>query len=205
MIKGGVDLTIFKPEPIHHSTNEKFIVLYSGAFSVAYDFEQVLKAAKSLKEDKAIEFILQGKGELIDQIRSMIRELDLKNVKVIDKILSREEVSRLLNEADVLLLPLRDFGKPYLGISSKLYEYQAVGKPIICCASGMPASYVLETKSGIVVEPGDYVTLAKSIRYLKEDHNAAIEMGQRGRVYVEENLSIERIGQSMKSLFEHIS
>jgi len=45
-----------------------------------------------------------------------------------DRILSRDEVAKLLSEADALILPLRDFGRPYLGISSKLYEYQAIGK-----------------------------------------------------------------------------
>jgi len=67
--------------------------------------------------------------------------------------LSRDEVAELLTQADVLLLPLRDFGRPYLGISSKLYEYQAVGKPIICCAEGEPTRYVKEIISGIVVKP----------------------------------------------------
>jgi len=41
-----------------------FKVLYSGAFSVAYDFDQVLLAAKLLENVKDVEFILQGGGEL---------------------------------------------------------------------------------------------------------------------------------------------
>jgi len=30
--------------------------------------------------------------------------------------------------------------RPYLRLSLKLYEYQAIGKPIICCAAGQPAA-----------------------------------------------------------------
>jgi len=97
------------------------------------------------------------------------------NVKLIDKILSlsREGVAKLLNQADVLLLPLKDFGTPYLGISSKLYEYQVAGKPIICCADGQPAEYVKKTNSEIVVKPEDYKALAKAIFYLKENREEA--------------------------------
>jgi len=45
------------------------------------------------------------------------------------------EVAQTLSEADVLLLPLRGLGSIEMGLSSKLFEYQAAGKPIICCSS----------------------------------------------------------------------
>jgi len=109
-----------------------------------------------------------------------------------------------LSEADALILPLRDFGKPYLGISSKLYEYQAAGKPIICCAEGQPAEYVKETGSGVVVNPGDYEALAKAVLYLKEDKDSARRLGVSGRRYVENNLSIKKIGLKMMMLFRKV-
>jgi len=178
------------------------MVLYSGAFSVAYDFDQVLKAAKLLEPYGDVEFVLQGGGELLDYVKRRVVEMRLKNVKIIDRILSRGEVAELLSQADALLLPLRDFGRPYLGISSKLYEYQAVGKPIICCGEGQPAEYVKETGSGVLVKPGDFEALAKSILYLKENRDVTDKMGASGRRYVEKNLTIEKIGLRMREIFE---
>lgn len=205
VVRGGVDLTIFKPNVSQHITESKFTVLYSGAFSVAYDFKQVLKAAKIVEEkDSEVEFTLQGKGELANRIVSKIRELKLKNVKVIDKLFSRVEVAELLNQADTLILPLRDFGKPYLGISSKLYEYQAAGKPIICCADGQAAKYTNEANSGIVIKPGDHEALAKAVIYLKKNPDATQIMGKKGRKNVENELSIAVIGLEMKRVFEAI-
>jgi len=92
----------------------------------------------------------------------------------------------------------------YFGISSKLYEYQAVSKPIICCAEGQPAEYVKETGSGVVVNPGDYEALAKAILYLKEDKDSARRLGVSGRRYVENNLSIEKIGSKMMIAFKKV-
>lgn len=195
VISIGVDIENFKPIRNESYKKGKFRVLYSGAFSLAYDFDQVLKAAKVIEEiDDGIEFIIQGGGELTDHINSLVRELKLRNTKIINKIFSREDVANFLNTADTLILPLRRFDRPYLGISTKLYEYQAVGKPILCCAEGQPAKYVTETESGIIVEPGDYEGLVKAIIYLKENHIIAKEMGASGRLYVENNLSIEKIG-----------
>ena len=166
VVRAGVDIHKFKP--LKMDTNDKiFRITYIGAFSIAYDFDQILMAAKIIeREDRNIKFIIQGGGELANYIKSRVRKLNLKNVEVIDKIVSRDEVVRILNMADMLILPLRNFGKPYLGISSKIYEYQAVGKPIICCAIGQPAEYIRKTRSGIVVNPGDYKSLAKEILYI---------------------------------------
>jgi glycosyltransferase involved in cell wall biosynthesis len=203
VIRGGVDVNKFKPTS--NRDNEKFTVLYSGAFSVAYDFNQVLKAAKILEKHGDVEIVLQGGGELLNYIKQRVAEMKLKNVRIIDRILSRGEVAKLIGEADALLLPLKDFGRRYLGISSKLYEYQAVGKPIICCAEGQPAEYVERTKSGVTVKPGDYQALAKAMLYLKNNLDIAKKFGHFGRQYVEDNISIERISKEMMVVFLLVS
>jgi glycosyltransferase involved in cell wall biosynthesis len=204
VVRGGVDLSVFKPNP-HEQNSGKFVVLYSGVFSVAYDFEQILKAAKIVEEKQAdVEFVLQGKGELVGSIRSKINGLNLKSVKIVDKLLSRMDVAELLNQADALILPLVEFKTPYRGMSSKLYEYQAVGKPIICCGNGVPKDYVEETNSGLAVRSGDYEALAEAVMRLKENPNLARSMGENGRKYVESEASIEAVGLKMKEILEKL-
>lgn len=205
VVRGGVDLSIFKPSAHKQNVGKKFVVLYSGAFSVAYDFEQVFKAAKVVEEvDGDVEFVVQGKGELLGSMCSKLNELNVKNVKIVDKLLSRDEVAELLNQADVLVLPLVEYKKPYRGMSSKLYEYQAVGKPIICCSRGLPSVYVKETNSGLAVYPGDYEAFAKAVIELKENPKLARMMGENGREHVENELSIEAIGLRMKEIFQNL-
>ncbi len=66
LVRGGVDLSTFKLIPTKRDPNGKFIVLYSGAFSIAYDFEQIIQAAKIIEsKDQNVEFIIQGAGELL--------------------------------------------------------------------------------------------------------------------------------------------
>lgn len=204
LVRVGVDLAIFKKSPIQHHTGRKFIALYAGVLGLGYDFDQIFRAAKILEgKERDVEFILHGGGECLGYIRNRIRELNLTNVKLSDKILgSRREVVKLLSEADVLILPMKDFGRPYLGIAAKLYEYQAVEKPIICCGDGQPAEYIRETKSGIVVKPGDYEALAQAVIYMKGNPNVAQQMAKMGRKHAESNLSVEIIGSKVKRVFE---
>jgi glycosyltransferase involved in cell wall biosynthesis len=91
------------------------------------------------------------------------------------------------------------------GISSKLYEYQAAGKPIICCSRGTSGRYVAETKSGIVVNPGDYVALAAAVLELYRDAEACSRFGKNGRRYVEENLSLDNVSANLLCVFQRTS
>jgi glycosyltransferase involved in cell wall biosynthesis len=203
LIRGGVDLSEFKFTPNKKPT-DKFVVLYSGAFSIAYDFKQIIEAAKIIQSiDHEIEFMIQGGGELLSSMYASIKQLEVKNVKIINKIISRAEVAKFLGSADALILPLAPFdksGKPYRGMSSKLYEYQAVGKPIICCSKGVPATYLEESHSGIVVTQQNPPELVRAVLKLKHNPLLASEFGINGRRYVEKEGSIEVIGQRLKDL-----
>jgi len=89
-------------------------------------------------------------------------------------------VSELLGHADVLILPLVEFKKPYRGMSSKLYEYQAAGKPIICCSRGYP-EIMCRIHFCLVVRPGDFEALANAVLKLKGDSRTRLIMGESGR------------------------
>ncbi len=209
VIGGGVDVSIFKPAEDGLTTMKsinEFVVLYSGSFSTAYDFEQVLLAAREVQAgfESSVRFVIQGKGELANNIKRRIVELELNNIALVEKILSRPDVAKMLQQSSALVLPLKDLGRPYSGISSKIYEYQAVGKPVLCCAQGAPSSHIERTRSGIVVRPGDFKSLAESILYLKRHPEVAGELGKNGRDYVERTSTIERIGRKMKVALEQV-
>ncbi|MCB2171314.1 glycosyltransferase family 4 protein [archaeon] len=197
LLRGGVDLDIFKQN--NHQPQEKFRIAYSGSFSIAYDFQQILAVAKEL-EDENIEFVIQGKGEQASLIRDTIHRKKLSNVTLIDEIFTRKEVSEFLSHASALILPLKDFTVPYPGISSKLYEYQALGKPIICCSEGQSALYVEETGSGLTLKPGDTAALKDAVLYLRDNHEASQRMGLSGRKYVADNVGINQIGAQMQQI-----
>jgi glycosyltransferase involved in cell wall biosynthesis len=205
VVRAGVNLDRFSYKKRKDKNEDgKFTVLYIGAFSQAYDFDQVFKAAEFLASFSDVKFIIQGGGELAKALKSKVEKMRLKNVAIIDKIVSRKEVARVLGEADALLLPLSGVGSIEMGISSKLYEYQAAGKPILCCSSGQPGRYVSKTMSGIVVKPKDFEALAKAILYLRNNPFVSEKLGEAGRRYVERNLSVENIGLKMKTIFERI-
>ncbi len=205
VIPAGVDLEQFRLDartPSAGADGREFKVLYIGAFSPAYDFEQVLQAAQLMTSERGVRFVIQGGGELASFLQTRVRELHLENVTVIPNIVSRSEVAQILASADALLLPLGGQASIEMGISSKLYEYQASGKPIICCSLGESAAYVSRTQSGIVVHPGDPTGIVHAVHQLQADVEASTAFGRAGRTWVEANLSCEKIGRMFESVIE---
>jgi glycosyltransferase involved in cell wall biosynthesis len=207
VIQVGVDATVFKADAKNRLESEPFKIIYAGVLGVGYDFKQIFEAAKILDERKlSVVFIIHGNGECLDSIRNRLKELNLTNVVLSDKLLgSRNEVANLLSSADALILPLKDYGGPYPGIPSKLYEYQALGRPIICCAEGEPAKYISESNSGLVVEPENSKLLAEAVSFLIANPKKSREMGINGRNYVEREVTIKAIGQKAKVLFAQLT
>jgi putative colanic acid biosynthesis glycosyltransferase WcaI len=198
VIAGGVDLKMFTRKRL--VDKKTFDVLYIGAFSIAYDFDQVLYAARALADYPDVRFAFQGSGELASHIKSVVNSLKLVNVIVSDNVVSREEAANIMVESDALILPLSGTGNIEKGFSSKIYEYQAAGKPIICCSRGVVAKYILSTRSGIVVEPGDASGIRDAILRLKSNSEIASAMGEAGRSVVEKSFSISRVGSDLVQL-----
>lgn len=204
VIRAGVELNRFNDTKESNNQSDKFRVLYIGAFSPTYNFKQVFDAAELLSENQDIEIILQGDGEVAPELEKMRTETNASNIRVIRKIVSREEVVRVMNDASVLLLPLCGVGSIEMGISSKLYEYQAIGKPILCISNGQPGEYVSKSESGIVIVPGDSEAIAQSVIHLKNNPQIAARYGQNGREYVEEHLTTLKIGAEFVEFFRKL-
>ena len=60
-----------------------------------------------------------------------------------------------------------------------------------------------ETKSGIVVKPGDYEAIVKAVISLRANSEFARKLGENGRNYVEREASIEAVGLRMKRIFQN--
>jgi len=184
--------------------NEKngFTVMYSGILGVGYDFEEVLKAAELLREQKDVLFIIRGIGECEHDISSTIKRCGLDNVKLDTNFLSKSQLVSVLRSADVFLLPMKHAKAVEEGLPTKIFEYQALGKPIICSSHGEPATYINSTKSGLVVKPGDSEALAQAILRLYRDKKLAWELGENGRRYACQHLTCEKIGERLHKVFQ---
>jgi len=66
-------------------------------------------------------------------------------------------------------------------IPSKLYEYMAARKPVLCSVAGDAAELVTKSGCGVAVPPSDAGALALAVRRLQTNSKQAEAMGAAGK------------------------
>jgi glycosyltransferase involved in cell wall biosynthesis len=199
VVEVGVD-SVKSLNSVKNSKNQ-FTVMYSGVLGLGYDFDVVLEAARFLSQNGDIVFVIRGVGEMAPRLKRAISEFGLRNVVLDARFLPKEELVALLGSADVFVLPMAGMSFVDLGLPTKVFEYQAYGKPIICVSGGEPARYVESTKSGLIVKPRDASGFAEAVIRLYKDRKFASELGCNGWQHVSGNLASVEIGERMLRVF----
>ena len=201
-----VEVGVDGVKPLNSGKNSKnqFTVMYSGVLGLGYDFDIVLKAARFLSQNEDIVFVIRGVGEMAPKLKKAISELDLRNVILDTRFLPKDELTALLGSADVFVLPMASMSFVEEGLPTKVFEYQAYGKPIVCVSGGEPTRYVESTKSGLIVKPKDATGFAEAVIRLYKDKQLGSELGRAGREYVSEYLTSQKIGDRMYRLFQFL-
>jgi colanic acid biosynthesis glycosyl transferase WcaI len=146
------------------SQTARFIVGLSGNLGFTHDPDIVFAAARLLRDDPDIHFLLSGWGIGFERLKQMQSEAALPNVSLVDRV-PDENLEAFLSSADIWLIPYR---RNVAGVSvpSRFYNLLAVGRPVLIVAErdAEAALTVTEHDVGWVVAPGDADELAKTIR-----------------------------------------
>lgn len=206
VVEMAVDSNTFSPEPTYPDEarnlelpeiKDKFVVLYAGAFALTYDFDALLKAAKTL-ENEDILFVILGDGDAKNQIIDTIKQLDLKNIIMPPPVSEPQMVAKHINYSDVCVMPLKpEMLTSTLTRPSKVFEFWACGKPVISCTKGEMEYLTNESGAGIIVEPGDVDGLSIAIKHLYDNPEITKEMGIKAREYVSSRFSYESLRNSL--------
>lgn len=200
VIEVGVDTSVFTKLILNKK--DDFVVMYSGVLGQAYDFRNVLLAAKLLSDYKEIKFYIRGIGECEHDIEEMIDAFSLENVVLDTNLVSQSKLVEILNLADIFLLPMKKIKTADEGLPTKIFEYQALGTPIVACSSGESARYIRSTVSGIVVPPNNPRTLSEAILELYSNKEKRERLGENGWKHVSKHLSLNKIGERLSKIMK---
>ena len=152
---------------IKFESKKNLQIFFSGNIGQAQDLETVVKAIKILKNKKVIwNFI--GTGSEIYNIKSYIKNLNLKNnVKFYGKI-SSKKAANLLRRADILLVTLVRKKIFSYTIPGKLQNYLGLGKPIVGMINGEAKNIINKNNLGLASKASDFKLLSKNILKIKK-------------------------------------
>jgi colanic acid biosynthesis glycosyl transferase WcaI len=142
----------------------RFVVGLSGNLGFTHDPVIVFEAARLLRDDSDIHFLLSGWGIGFERLKQMQFEANLPNVTLVGRV-EDEDLDELLSAANVWLIPYR---KDLAGVSvpSRFYNLLAIGRPVVLVSEPGAEAALTVTEHGLgwVVAPGDAGELARTLR-----------------------------------------
>lgn len=195
----GVDLHLFYPKPYSiHTSPVRFI--YAGRFIKEKGLVEFVQAAKKLKaEGSDAEFLVLGMSAENPSAISLEQVLEWQKQGAIKYIGKSDQVSEVLNNVDVVVLPsyYRE------GIPKILIEACAKALPIITTDNVGCKEVIEDGVNGYMVEPKNVESLAQAMKKMVSSGlKTRIEMGLNSRKIAEQKFDENFIIDTYLSLCE---
>lgn len=162
----------------HLNLDGKRVIMSISALVELKGQQNMIAALPSvIKEVPDTMLIIVGEGPYLSRLTDLTRELSLDNhVTIINRFISRREVTRFLTICDVyaLVSRLESFGIVYI-------EALALGKPVIGSRGQGCEDFITDGENGFLVNPTDREDLAEKLVCLLKDRDLRESLGRKGK------------------------
>jgi glycosyltransferase involved in cell wall biosynthesis len=184
---------------------DRFNVVFAGNMGTAQALDCVLEAARlTAGRLPKVQFVFVGGGIDVPRLRRRAVDMELENVRFLPPM-PLNEIGRVLQFADALLVHLADKPLFRITIPSKIPAYMAAGRPILAAVRGDAADLVRRAGCGVVCEPDSPVDLAAAVGELTRLEGAGLHrLGLNGRAFYDRCLSLESGLQKFNRLLQAV-
>ncbi len=186
-------MTKDNPFAKRHNLDKKFVVLHAGNMGEKQDMRVILEAARKMKTDNSICFLLVGRGSKRGFVEDYMKKNALSNVLLLE-VQPKSVVNQMFSSADVALITQTKEVKNIV-MPSKVFGPASVEKPLIVAAADDCEIFKVVKKYnfGIVITPEEPNELVAAIDRLKKDRKWAESMGKNGRLFMIKERKMEKI------------
>lgn len=178
---------IFPRRQNHINERDKAIMIYPGTMAVHQGLDIATDASRKIKEAvPEFEFHMYGKGPEQEQLREQICRMNLSETVYLHGPVSMEEIAQRMAEADVGVVPKRAEGFGDEAFSTKIFEFMAVGLPVVASKTTID-SYYFSNGSVLFFQSGNADDLAEKVLYLIRNPDARQKQLQLADAFIEEN------------------
>jgi glycosyltransferase involved in cell wall biosynthesis len=138
-----------------------------------------------------VKIFFLGNGPVKSDLIELANKKKLENVIFLDRV-NPEEVGDFLNDADLLLIHLKDTPLFRITIPSKTQSYLMMGRPILAGISGDASDLIIDSGGGVTFNPGDVNDFINKLKIMSEMSKQELDsMGEKGRSFYYQNLDIK--------------
>ncbi|MFC2105535.1 glycosyltransferase family 4 protein [Candidatus Bipolaricaulota bacterium] len=198
IVAGDVRL---RPWMIREVTNRDevhspFRVLYTGRLVPEKGVQFLLEAIARLSKEMSCELWLGGRGSYEPALRALAKKLGIMDsIRWLGWVPWGQELFQRMSKADVLVLPSLTEGLPLV-----LIEAMSQCLPVIASRVGGTPEIVMDGVSGILIEPGNSLALARAIRQVSTDTELRQKLVAEGLRIAEKNTVEAQTGRVIEAI-----
>jgi len=148
-------------------------LIYAGALTPVYELDVLIGAVAILgaqRPELPVRLDIYGRGDQDELLRSQTRTVGVADRVTLHGRIPLEEVPAAVARADIGVAPTRRDPMTDLSLSTKVFEYSAMGKPVV--ASRLPTvEHYFPADTLALYPPGDAVRLADAVLGLVDRPN----------------------------------
>ncbi len=205
----GVNTDTFHPEidgsNIHGELNleDKFVLGYSGTFGHWHGVDYLAKSMKHiLQEIPHAYLLLVGDGILRPEIDKIIEEDNIGENTLITGMVPYDSVPKYLAACDVLLTPcVHNVGLDFFNSPIKLFEYMAMGKPVVATDVGQQGDVINNEMNGILCQEKSPQQIADAVVEIYNNPDLAQKISGQARKDAVEKHDWKQVAQNIIDVY----
>jgi glycosyltransferase involved in cell wall biosynthesis len=166
--------------------NDSFVLTFVGTFGQWHGAEVLAEAAVQLCQDTRwrdgtnVYFLFIGDGVNRALCENIISGTEAEGVVHFTGLLPQHITPKYMAASDAFVAPHvpNSDGTRFFGSPTKLFEYMAMGKPIVASALDQLEDILEDGKTAYLVKPGDAASLAGGIQRLLADRDGRSTVGE---------------------------
>jgi len=179
------DLHVFRQQG-RTRTDNKFVLLYPGSMTHHQGLDIAIRAfAKIHERVPNAEFHIYGSGDRLDSLKALVAQLGLQAKIFFKGSLVVEKLVRVMENADLGVVPKRKDGFGNEAFSTKIPEFMAMGVPVIIPNTAID-SYYFNDSVATFFEANEDSSLADAMLRLIANRDLRERQVQNALVFVQD-------------------
>jgi len=186
-----------------HGLSDSPTIVFHGDVKPIDGVDALIKAfVLILRQMPNAKLLIVGGGrKYFREVVRLAKKLGVDQSVIFTGWVPHEKVPEYIAVADVCVIPLRSTLETNCYLSFKLFEYWAMGKPVVVSRVSAISKIVRDGVNGVIVEPGNVEGLAEALLAVLNDHDKAETMGRNGRKLVESKYDWESLMEREAKLY----
>lgn len=203
----GIDPEIFRDQDCtdvceKYPLGESNVIIYVGTLGKGRHLEVLIKAFSDIRKMTSnVKLLMVGEGDGREDLEKICCELGMGDDVIFTGEIPMSDVPSYISASDIGISPVPPYSFYKMSSPIKMFEYMAMGIPVIANEEIPEQKEVLEESRGGILVPFTSEGFSDAITELLSNPNECSYMGQRGKDWVIKNRNYDILARKVEEKY----